>query len=150
MADPSHIRQVYDRYSEMVNKGDVEGILELYTDDATVEDPIGSEVRRGSDEVRRRSAAGPRHHQPHGLRRRGEDHLDAGVLEPRRHATGDGRRPRLRRNNGTPAAHQLSYERSRRDVVRSASYEHPQAIDLLDADRPPSARGPPRLYGEQA
>jgi steroid delta-isomerase len=52
MADPSHIRQVYDRYSEMVNKGDVDGILELYADDATVEDPIGSELRRGRDGVR--------------------------------------------------------------------------------------------------
>ena len=52
MADPNHIRQVYDRYSELVNKGDVDGILELYADDATVEDPIGSELRRGSDGVR--------------------------------------------------------------------------------------------------
>ena len=52
MIDPNHIRQVYERYFKMVNKGDVDGILELYTDDATVEDPIGSELRRGSDGVR--------------------------------------------------------------------------------------------------
>ncbi len=35
-----------------MNKGDVEGILELYADDAKEEDPIGSELRRGSDGLR--------------------------------------------------------------------------------------------------
>ena len=52
MADANHIRQVYERYPEMVTKGDVEGIVELYSDDATIEDPIGSELHRGRDAIR--------------------------------------------------------------------------------------------------
>jgi steroid delta-isomerase len=46
------IRQIYDRYPEMLTKGDVEGIVALYAADATIEDPIGSEVRRGTDAIR--------------------------------------------------------------------------------------------------
>ncbi len=52
MADANHIRHIYDRYPEMVTKGDVEGIVELYSDDATIEDPIGSELHRGRDAIR--------------------------------------------------------------------------------------------------
>ncbi len=52
MADANYIRQVYDRYPEMVTKGDVEGIVELYAEDATIEDPIGSELHRGRDAIR--------------------------------------------------------------------------------------------------
>ena len=52
MADAKHIRQIYDRYPEMVTKGDVDGIVELYTDDASIEDPIGSELRSGKDAIR--------------------------------------------------------------------------------------------------
>ena len=52
MADAKHIRQVYDRYPEMVTKGDVEGIVELYAEDATIEDPIGSDLHRGRDAIR--------------------------------------------------------------------------------------------------
>lgn len=52
MPDPNHIRQVYDRYPELLNKGDVDGILALYADDATIEDPIGSDLRRGRDAIR--------------------------------------------------------------------------------------------------
>ncbi len=52
MTDANHIRQVYERYPEMVTKGDVEGIVELYSDDATIEDPIGSELHRGRDAIR--------------------------------------------------------------------------------------------------
>ena len=52
MADPNHIRQIYDRYPELVTKGDVDGIVELYADDATIEDPIGSDVRKGRAAIR--------------------------------------------------------------------------------------------------
>ncbi|MCZ6463352.1 MAG: nuclear transport factor 2 family protein [Proteobacteria bacterium] len=52
MPDPNHIRQVYDRYPELLSKGDVDGILALYADDATIEDPIGSDLRRGRDAIR--------------------------------------------------------------------------------------------------
>jgi steroid delta-isomerase len=48
----AHIRQLYDRYADMVTKGDVDGIVALYADDATLEDPIGSEVRVGLDAIR--------------------------------------------------------------------------------------------------
>jgi len=52
MPDANHIRQVYERYLERVTKGDIDGILELYAKDASIEDPIGSEVRRGADAIR--------------------------------------------------------------------------------------------------
>lgn len=52
MPDAQHIRQVYERYPEMVTKGDVDGIVELYAEDATIEDPIGSELLRGREAVR--------------------------------------------------------------------------------------------------
>jgi steroid delta-isomerase len=52
MPDANHIRQVYERYPELLTKGDVDAIVALYTDDATIEDPIGSELHRGQDGVR--------------------------------------------------------------------------------------------------
>ena len=52
MADAEHIRRIYDRYPELLNKGDVEGIVELYAEEATIEDPIGSDLRRGHDAIR--------------------------------------------------------------------------------------------------
>lgn len=61
MADAAHIRSVYDRYLELLNKGDVDGIVELYADDATIEDPIGSELRRGCDAIREFYAASAGH-----------------------------------------------------------------------------------------
>lgn len=52
MPDPNHIRQVYERYPELVTKGDVDGIVDLYAEDATIEDPIGSDLLRGRDAIR--------------------------------------------------------------------------------------------------
>jgi steroid delta-isomerase len=52
MPDANHIRQVYERYPELVTKGDVDTIVALYTEDAIIEDPIGSELHRGRDAVR--------------------------------------------------------------------------------------------------
>ncbi|MDJ0867587.1 MAG: nuclear transport factor 2 family protein [Myxococcota bacterium] len=52
MADAQHIRQVYDRYPELVTKGDVDALVDLYAEDATIEDPIGSELRRGTEAIR--------------------------------------------------------------------------------------------------
>ncbi len=52
MADASFIRQIYDRYPEMVTKGDVDGIVALYAEDASIEDPIGSDPRRGIAAIR--------------------------------------------------------------------------------------------------
>ena len=53
MADADHIRQVYERYPELVTKEDIDAIVELYRDDATVEDPIGSDLHRGRGAIRR-------------------------------------------------------------------------------------------------
>ena len=52
MTDAQHIRQVYDRYPELVTKGDVDALVDLYAEDATIEDPIGSELRRGTEAIR--------------------------------------------------------------------------------------------------
>src|ERR1700741_3029567 len=60
MIDAAQIRKLYDRYPEMVTKGDVEGIVALYADDATIEDPIGAPLHRGIDAIRKfyQAAAG--------------------------------------------------------------------------------------------
>jgi len=52
MVDAAGIRAIYDRYRLMMSKGDVDGIVALYADDATIEDPIGSELRVGLDSIR--------------------------------------------------------------------------------------------------
>lgn len=52
MADADPIRRIYDRYPELLNKGDVEGIVGLYAEDASIRDPIGSDLRRGRDSIR--------------------------------------------------------------------------------------------------
>ena len=52
MADAAHIRQLFERYPEMVSHGDVDGIVALYAEDATIEDPIGSELHRGHAGIR--------------------------------------------------------------------------------------------------
>ncbi len=52
MADADHIRQVYDSYPKMVTSGDVDGIVALYADDATIEDPIGSDLHVGTEAIR--------------------------------------------------------------------------------------------------
>jgi len=52
MADANHIRQVYERYLGLVTKGDVDAVVDLYAEDAWIEDPIGSEPRRGRDAIR--------------------------------------------------------------------------------------------------
>ena len=60
MVDAQYIRKLYERYPEMVTKGDVEGIVALYADDATIEDPIGQPLHRGIDAIRKfyQAAAG--------------------------------------------------------------------------------------------
>ena len=52
MTDPDFVRKLYDRYSELVSKGDVDAIVDLYAEDATIEDPIGSDLRVGRDAIR--------------------------------------------------------------------------------------------------
>src|SRR2546428_5841955 len=53
MVDAQYIRKLYERYPEMVTKGDVEGIVALYAADATIEDPIGAPLHRGIAAIRK-------------------------------------------------------------------------------------------------
>ena len=41
------IRETVNRYIELVAKGSADDLVELYADDATVEDPVGGEVHIG-------------------------------------------------------------------------------------------------------
>lgn len=52
MPSPEAITQTVNRYLELVAKGATDEILSLYTADATVEDPLGSDLRRGHDALR--------------------------------------------------------------------------------------------------
>ncbi len=43
---------ICDRYVEMVDAGDTDGIMELYAEDSWIEDPIGSERKVGKAVIR--------------------------------------------------------------------------------------------------
>ena len=47
MSTPEENAKTVGRYLELTAKGQVDDIVELYADDATVEDPVGSEVHIG-------------------------------------------------------------------------------------------------------
>ena len=49
MLTPEHIRQTLDQYLAAINAGDVSAVMALYADDAAVEDPAGTEPRRGDE-----------------------------------------------------------------------------------------------------
>ncbi|WP_062992731.1 nuclear transport factor 2 family protein [Nocardia anaemiae] len=46
------IRDVIEQYVKLVGSGPTEAIVDLYTPDAVVEDPIGTEPKRGHDAIR--------------------------------------------------------------------------------------------------
>jgi steroid Delta-isomerase len=48
---PEQIRDTVARYVERFNAGDREGWLDCFADGATMEDPIGSDVRVGRDSI---------------------------------------------------------------------------------------------------
>ncbi len=52
MATSLEIRHTIAQYIERFSAQDVEGWLALFADDATVEDPIGSGLHTGHDEIR--------------------------------------------------------------------------------------------------
>ncbi len=52
MNTPEHMTAVVQRYVAALNAGDLDGIVALFADDATVEDPVGSEPRRGKAAIR--------------------------------------------------------------------------------------------------
>jgi steroid Delta-isomerase len=52
MPSQEAIAQTVNRYLEFVAKGTADDIVTLYTAQATIEDPVGSDLRRGQDAVR--------------------------------------------------------------------------------------------------
>jgi steroid delta-isomerase len=52
MPTPDQIRALVTSYVEMMCNSDVEGIMALYADDATAEDPVGAEPLKGVDALR--------------------------------------------------------------------------------------------------
>lgn len=52
MPDPSEIRATVNAYLQMMCDTQVEGIMELFAEDATVEDPVGGEVIGGKQALR--------------------------------------------------------------------------------------------------
>lgn len=51
-ASPERIREVIDRYIALVGTGTADEVVALYAEDATVEDPVGTEVRTGHAAIR--------------------------------------------------------------------------------------------------
>jgi steroid Delta-isomerase len=52
MPDAEQIKQTVNRYLELLTKGSADDVTAMYAGNATVEDPVGSEVRRGHDAIR--------------------------------------------------------------------------------------------------
>jgi steroid delta-isomerase len=48
MPNADDIAKTVNRYLELVANGSADEITALYTDDATIEDPVGSDLRRGA------------------------------------------------------------------------------------------------------
>ena len=53
MPTSAEMKAVMRKYVDVVNAGDLEGVLALFADDATVEDPVGSPPCRGMAEIRK-------------------------------------------------------------------------------------------------
>src|SRR4051794_30356056 len=51
MADESVIRETIENYWKAFTAGDRDGYVGLFTEDATVEDPVGTPVHRGATEI---------------------------------------------------------------------------------------------------
>src|ERR1044072_3661652 len=51
-ASPEKIREVIEQYVARVATGTTDEIMELYADGATVEDPVGTEVRSTPESIR--------------------------------------------------------------------------------------------------
>lgn len=51
MPAPEQLRDVVATYIASVGSGDIDTIVGLYADDATLEDPYGGPVRHGRDEI---------------------------------------------------------------------------------------------------
>ena len=49
MITPEYMQQIVDRYLVAINAGDMAAVMALYADDALVEDPAGTEPKRGDE-----------------------------------------------------------------------------------------------------
>ncbi|WP_297599034.1 nuclear transport factor 2 family protein [Mycobacterium sp.] len=52
MPSPEAITETVNRYLALVATGTADDIVTLYAADATIEDPIGADIRRGHDAIR--------------------------------------------------------------------------------------------------
>ncbi|TAM12622.1 MAG: steroid delta-isomerase [Nevskiaceae bacterium] len=52
MVPAAQMKQAMQAYLDAFNCNDLEALVALYADDATVEDPVGSKPKRGRDEIR--------------------------------------------------------------------------------------------------
>jgi len=52
LPSPSELRATIESYVEMMCQSDIDGIMALYADDATAEDPVGGDVQRGSEAIK--------------------------------------------------------------------------------------------------
>lgn len=53
MSTPEDNAKTVNRYLEFAAAGNVDGIVDLYAEDGTVEDPVGGEVHIGRESIRR-------------------------------------------------------------------------------------------------
>ncbi|WP_027996422.1 steroid Delta-isomerase [Simplicispira psychrophila] len=53
MPTPEHMQAAVRAYIAALNAGDIDAIVALYAEDATVEDPVGATPQRGLAEIRR-------------------------------------------------------------------------------------------------
>ena len=51
MSSAEHIAETVNRYISLVSDGTADDLVELYADDATVEDPVGGEVHIGRQAI---------------------------------------------------------------------------------------------------
>jgi steroid Delta-isomerase len=51
MPSKEAVAQTVNRYLELVATGTADDVVTLYATDATIEDPIGSDIRRGRDAI---------------------------------------------------------------------------------------------------
>ena len=52
MLTPEEIRATVHSYVDMMCRSDIDGIIALYADSATAEDPVGGEVQQGIEALR--------------------------------------------------------------------------------------------------
>lgn len=52
MLSPEEIRGLVRSYVDMMCASDIDGIMALFAEDATAEDPVGGEVQRGTEALR--------------------------------------------------------------------------------------------------